>query len=242
MAVQNGLFNLHDLHLQLASVQDELNRGPRMVKAKENLLAKRQAELDAIKAQQTERRKLADQKNLQLKSSEAKLTDLRTKLNMCGSNREFDILKGQIAADEVANSVLEDEILDAMEQVETNDAKEQCDKIKTQISDAEKTVAVAKEEISKATAQVATAEAGLQEKVAKLKLAVAEAEVILPDDVKLVYRRLVGAFGAEALAAVDKGVCTACYVALSPQQAVEVRSGKITFCHCGKLIYLKPAE
>ena len=233
MAVQNGLFNLHDLHLQLASVQDELNRGPRMVKAKENLLAKRQAELDAIKAQQTERRKLADQKNLQLKSSEAKLTDLRTKLNMCGSNREFDILKGQIAADEVANSVLEDEILDAMEQV---------DKIKTQISDAEKTVAVAKEEISKATAQVATAEAGLQEKVAKLKLAVAEAEVILPDDVKLVYRRLVGAFGAEALAAVDKGVCTACYVSLSPQQAVEVRSGKITFCHCGKLIYLKPAE
>jgi len=233
MAVQNGLFILHDLHLQLASVQDELNRGPRMVKAKENLLAKRQVELDAIKAQQTERRKLADQKNLQLKSSEAKLADLRTKLNMCNSNREFDILKGQIAADEMANSVLEDEILDAMEQV---------DKIKSQISDAEKAVAVAKEEINKATSQVAAAEAGLQEKAAKLKLAVADAEIILPDDVKLVYRRLVAAFGAEALAAVDKGVCTACYVSLSPQQAVEVRSGKIAFCHCGKLIYLKPPE
>lgn len=233
MAVQNGLFFLHDLHLQLASVQDELNRGPRMIKAKENLLAKRQAELDAIKAQQTERRKLSDQKNLQLKSSEAKLADLRTKLNMCSSNREFDILKGQIAADEMANSVLEDEILDAMEQV---------DKVKLQITEAEKAVGAAKEEIGKAAAQVAAAEAGQKEKAEKLKLAVAGAEVILPDDVKLVYRRLVGAFGADALAAVDKGVCTACYVSLSPQQAVEVRSGKITFCHCGKLIYLKPAE
>jgi predicted nucleic acid-binding Zn-ribbon protein len=233
MAVQNGLFILHDLHLQLASVQDELNRGPRMIKAKENLLAKRQAELDAIKAQQTERRKLADQKNLQLKSSEAKLADLRTKLNMCNSNREFDILKGQIAADEMANSVLEDEILDAMEQV---------DKIKVQIGDAEKAVVVAKEEISKATAQVNAAEAGQKEKAEQLKLAVSDAETVLPDDVKLVYRRLVAAFGAEALAAVEKGVCTACYVSLSPQQAMEVRSGKITFCHCGKLIYLKPAE
>lgn len=233
MAVQNGLFILHDLHLQLASVQDELNRGPRMIKAKENLLAKRQAELDAIKAQQTERRKLADQKNLQLKTNEAKLADLRMKLNMCNSNREFDILKGQIAADEMANSVLEDEILDAMEQV---------DKVKVQIGDAEKAVVVAKEEISKATAQMTAAEAGQKENAEKLKLAVAGAETVLPDDVKLVYRRLVAAFGAEALAAVDKGVCTACYVSLSPQQAMEVRSGKITFCHCGKLIYLKPAD
>lgn len=233
MAVQNGVCNLHDLHLQLASVQDELNRGPRMVKAKENLLAKRQAELDAVKALQTERRKLADQKNLQLKSNESKLADLRTKLNMCNSNREFDILKGQIAADEVANSVLEDEILDAMEQV---------DKIKLQIGDAEKAVATAKEEISKTASQVAAAEAGLQEKAAKLKTAIESAEVILPDDVKLIYRRLVASFGAEALAAVENGVCTACYVSLSPQQAVEVRTGKITFCHCGKLIYLRPVE
>lgn len=233
MAVENGLFILHDLHLQLASVQDELNRGPRMIKAKENLLAKRQAELDAIKAQHTERRKMADQKNLQLKTNEAKLADLRMKLNMCNSNREFDILKGQIAADEMANSVLEDEILDSMEQV---------DKIKVQIGEAEKVVAAAKDEIGKATAQVAAAEAGQKEKAEKLKLAVAEAETVLPAEVMLVYRRLVGAFGADALAAVDKGVCTACYVSLSPQQAVEVRTGKITFCHCGKLIYMKPAE
>lgn len=233
MAVENGLFILHDLHLQLASVQDELNRGPRMIKAKENLLAKRQAELDAIKAQHIERRKLADQKNLQLKTNEAKLADLRTKLNMCNSNREFDILKGQIAADEMANSVLEDEILDSMEQA---------DKIKEQIGGAEKVVATVKDEIVKATAQVAAAVAGLSEKVEKLKLAVTAAETVLSDEVKLVYRRLVAAFGADALAAVDKGVCTACYVSLSPQQAVEVRAGKITFCHCGKLIYMKPAE
>ena len=232
MAVSNGLFILHDLHLKLKSVQDELERGPRTAKAKENLLAKRQAELDAIKLQHTDRRKLADNKNLQLKSNEAKLADLRMKLNMCNSNREFDILKGQIAADEMANSVLEDEILDCMEQA---------DKLKVQIHDAEKAVADAKDEIRKAAEQVAAAEDGLKQQAQKLKLAVAEAETVLPAEVAAVYRRLVNAFGADALAAVENGVCTACYVSLSPQQAVEVRSGKLVFCHCGKLIYSKPA-
>ena len=47
MSVSNGLFILHDLHLKFKSVQDELDRGPRLIKAKENLLAKRQAELDS---------------------------------------------------------------------------------------------------------------------------------------------------------------------------------------------------
>ncbi len=233
MAVSNGLFILHDLHLKLKNVQEELERGPRTIKARENLLAKRQAELDAIKALHTERRKLADNKNLQLKTNEAKLADLRMKLNMCNSNREFDILKGQIAADEMANSVLEDEILDCMEQA---------DKLKAQIHDAEKAVADAKDEIRKAGEQVAAAEDGLKGQAQKLKLAVAEAETVLPDEVALTYRRLVNAFGADALAAVENGVCTACYVSLSPQQAVEVRSGKIVFCHCGKLIYSKPAD
>lgn len=118
MAVSNGLQILHDLHLKLQAVQDDLEKGPRLIKAKENVLAKKQAELDLAKAKHTDQRKLADQKNLQLKTNEAKLADLNTKLNMASTNREFDILKGQIAADKMANSVLEDEILDCMEQVD----------------------------------------------------------------------------------------------------------------------------
>ena len=233
MSVSNGLFILHDLHLKLKSVQEELDRGPRLIKAKENLLAKRQAELDNIKAQHTERRKLADTKNLQLKSNETKLADLRMKLNMSSSNREFDILKGQIAADEMANSVLEDEILDCLEQA---------DKLKVQIHDAEKAVADARDDIRKTTEQIAAAEAGQRERAQKLRAAVAEAETVLPGEIAPTYRRLVNAFGADALAAVERGVCTACNVSLSPQQSVEVRSGKFVFCHCGKLIYVKPKE
>jgi predicted nucleic acid-binding Zn-ribbon protein len=233
MAVSNGLQILHELHLKLKAVQDELDKGPRLIKAKQNVLAKKQAELDAEKAKLTECRKLADQKNLQLKSNEAKLADLNVKLNMASTNREFDILKGQIAADKMANSVLEDEILDCMEQI---------DKLKLQVAAAEQAVAAANDDVRKMTEQVNAAEADLKERLAKLRLAVAEAETVIPEDHLATYRRLVAAHGADALAAVENNVCTACHVTLSPQKGVELRSGKFVYCiNCGRLMYV-PAQ
>ena len=229
MAVSNGLQILHDLHLKLQAVQEELEKGPRLIKAKENVLAKKQAELDQAKTIYTDQRKMADQKNLQLKTNENKLADLNAKLNMASTNREFDILKGQIAADKMANSVLEDEILDCMEQV---------DRLKGKIAEAEKVVANAKDDVRKMTDQVAAAEAGLKERAGKLKLAVAEAETVVPKDFMATYRRLVLAHGAEALAVVENNVCTSCNVSLSPQQGVELRGGRFIFCiSCGRLIY-----
>lgn len=233
MAVANGLFILHDLLLKLRAVLDELDRGPRLIKAKENLAAKRQTELDDIKAQHTAQRKTADGKNLQLKTNEAKLADLRIKLNTCNSNREFDILKGQIAADEMANSVLEDEILDCMEQA---------DKLKVKIADAEKALADAKAAIKNTADEIQAAEAGLKQQAEKLRLAIREAETVIPEEMLPTYRRLVNSVGAEALATVENGVCQACYVSVSPQKGVELRSGKFVFCSCGKLIYIKPSE
>lgn len=229
MAVSNGLQILHDLHLKLQAVQEELEKGPRLIKAKENVLAKKQVELDQAKTIYTDQRKMADQKNLQLKTNENKLADLNAKLNMASTNREFDILKGQIAADKMANSVLEDEILDCMEQV---------DRLKGKIAEAETVVANAKDDVRKMTDQVAAAEAGLKERAGKLKLAVAEAETVVPKDFMATYRRLVLAHGAEALAVVENNVCTSCNVSLSPQQGVELRGGRFIFCiSCGRLIY-----
>ena len=229
MAVSNGLQILHDLHLKLQAVQDQLEKGPRLIKAKENVLAKKQAELDQAKTIYIDQRKMADQKNLQLKTSESKLADLNAKLNMASTNREFDILKGQIAADKMANSVLEDEILDCMEQV---------DQLKGKITEADKVVAAAKDDIRKMTEQVAAAEAGLKERGEKLRLAVTEAETVVPSDFIVTYRRLVVAHGAESLASVENNVCTSCNVSLSPQQGVELRGGRFIFCiSCGKLIY-----
>ncbi len=62
-------------------------------------------------------------KQLQLREREARIKDLQVKLNTCSSNREYQALKEQIAADQQANSVLSDEILEALERIDVLQAE-----------------------------------------------------------------------------------------------------------------------
>ena len=61
---------------------------------------------------------IADDKQLQLKSREDRIEDLRTKLNGANSNKEFQAFKEQIAADEQANLVMQDEVFEALEKID----------------------------------------------------------------------------------------------------------------------------
>ena len=71
-----------------------------------------------LKQKLKDQRGASDRKSLDLKTNEAKIADLQTKLNTSTNNREYDIIRGQIDADSSANSVLEDEILESLEKVD----------------------------------------------------------------------------------------------------------------------------
>lgn len=223
-----ALKNLHELHMRLQEVEADLARGPKQVQFRTVALQKRKAELEAAREKLKQTRGLADQKNLQLKTNEAKIADLKTKLNIAASNREYEILTGQIAADTMANSVLEDEILEALTKV---------DQVQVDVRQAEQAVKQAEVDLQNATSDAQAREPGLRERQKSLQSEVAAGEKFLPADITPQYRRAVQAFGAEALAAVEDKVCTSCYVQLTPQKIVELKSGKFMFCHCGRLLY-----
>ena len=90
---------MHQLHQKLEAVRNQLDRGPRKIAAQEKLLSQKQAERDTLKESLTELRKAADGKSLQLKSNEAKIQDLQGKLNAAASNKEYQIISSQIAAE-----------------------------------------------------------------------------------------------------------------------------------------------
>lgn len=227
------LKTLHHLHLQLKQVQDDLARGPRQVQIRTIALQRRKAEFEAARDKLKQQRSLADQKNLQLKSNEAKIAETKNKLNVANSNREYEIITGQIAADTMANSVLEDEILEALTKV---------DQVQVEVKEAEKGVKQAEVELQNAVADAQARAPGLSEREKSLQAEVNAAEKFLPPDFAGQYRRTVQAFGAEALAAVENKVCTSCFVQLTSQKLVELRTGKIMFCHCGRLLYLDRDE
>jgi len=224
-----GLKDLHQLHIQLRDVQDQLARGPRLIKARRQFGERKQDEFEAQKAHVTELRKSADQKALQLKTNEAKIAELSGKLNTASSNREFDIIKSQIDADTMANSVLEDEILEAMEKI---------DAALSVVKELEKELDATRSELQRFSDDVAAVAPQLEEDAQRLETALQSAERTLPGEVAVVYRRLVQAHGSAALARVENGACAECHATLAPQERVQVNVQRIIFCRsCGRILY-----
>jgi predicted nucleic acid-binding Zn-ribbon protein len=226
----SGLRELHQLHVEHTGVLEQLEVGPRRVRANEALTAKKQGEADAEQTAVTDLRKASDERTLQLKTNETRLIDLRSKLNAASSNKEFDIIKGQIDADLAANAVLEDEILELYERV---------DVAQTRMSEIDAERDAAQSQHQQVVAEVAAAEPGLNQDREKLEQAISEAESILSHEVAERYQRLVKAHGPGAMAEVVEGSCTSCSIRLSQQLVVELSLGQIVSCNnCGRLLYL----
>jgi uncharacterized protein len=233
-AASAGLKRLHELHLRLQELQQQLEHGPRQIKARQQIVARKQTDADTQKAELKTARVLADQKNLQLKTNESKIAQLRAKLNQATSNREFDIIRSQIDADTMANSVLEDEILEVLEKI---------DQIQLKSKKLDEEIEASAAEVRRIAQEVETAAPKLRAQVAEIEASLREAEKILPHSALEVYRRLVHAHGAGALATVENNACGCCFEILSPNSLVELNTGKFFFCRsCGRLLYRPEAK
>ncbi|MEN6450402.1 MAG: phospholipase [Thermoguttaceae bacterium] len=221
---------LHRIQRQLADLRERLDRGPRQIRAAEFNIKHRDDELIQAKAEAKTLRMTADQKQLQLKTGEEKVKDLRRKLNAASTNREYQALLEQIAADEMANSVMTDEILEAMEKADAFGAN---------IVDAEATLAAAKQKAEQVRGEVAEQEPSLHADLTRLEAELRDAERGLPEDVKELYHRIVRQKGEEALAVVENQCCGGCNQRIPLNLLSRIMLGQPVACKtCGRLLYL----
>ena len=226
------LRRLHHLQNQRDDLQGQLSRGPKAIAAAEAAIeranAMRQAAKDEVRAATV----IADDKQVQLAQREDRVKDLEAKLNTAATNKEFSMLKEQIAADKKANEVLSDEILDVLEKIEgleVNAAK---------AADAVKTAeATAEERRREVDARMKIVRGDLEDMQSKLT----EAETSVPAAARAIYDRLIGALGVEALAAVEGNSCGNCNHVLRTQLIDELLLGNMIQCpSCNAILY--PAE
>jgi predicted nucleic acid-binding Zn-ribbon protein len=171
-----------------------------------------------------------NRKQLDLKAGEQKVVDLRMKLNAASSNKEYQALVEQIAAAEMAGSVLQDEILESMEKVDT---------LQLAVKEAEKQLAAGTQELEKTRQAIDSAAATLRADIARLEAGLAQAEAQLPGDFKTDYQRVIRSKGANGLASVEDGVCGACGQQITLNMQNELRLSRPVFCKsCGCLLYL----
>ena len=227
-AIADTLRDLHRIHQNLTELRNRLDRGPRQIKANEDSVARLEAALAEKKEEHKRLRMSSDEKELQLKEREQRILDIRNKLNSASTNKEYQTFIEQIAADEQANSVLSDEILEMFDKV-SEDQK--------LVKAAEDEVETGKSELKKVRERVESEKESLLADIQRLESQLAEAELNVPEEIKDDYERLVRARGEEALAPLDGETCGGCYTNLRPQMLNELALGKAVFCTCGRLLY-----
>ncbi|MBN1395307.1 MAG: phospholipase [Pirellulales bacterium] len=224
------LRTLHRIHRQLADLKGRLERGPRQVSAAEANSKRQEELLEKTRAESKKLRMAADNKQLQLKSGEEKIKNLRLKLNAASSNREYQALLDQIAVDEMTNSVLTDEILEALEQ---------SDAFEKNIAAAEAALAAAKQKAEKVRGEIAEQAPRLLADVERLEAELRTTESELPGDVRDLYQRVVRQRGEDALAAVDNQCCGGCNQQVPLNLYTKIMLGQPVSCKtCGRLLYL----
>jgi len=228
--ITETLRTLHRIHKQLTDLRGRIASGPRHVAA----LAARLEAAEAAKVgaqDETKKAKMAaDQKQLQLKSAEAKVLDLEGKLNACKTNREYQTLKEQIAADRMATKVLEDEILESLDHI---------DSVRQKVPVADAAVEAARKLLAETKARVSTEKVALDVEVQRLAGELDLVERELPADVRGLYDRIVKQKGEDGLAPLEGQSCGGCFHQVTGNMQSELLMGRAVACRsCGRLLYV----
>ena len=224
------LRTLHRIHRQLTDLRSRLTRGPKLLAAGEANVTKLQAAIVAAKEDVKKSQLLASQKELQLKEREDRIDNVRVKLNAASSNREYQTLLEQIAADEQANSVLSDEILELFDKVEN---------LQMIVRQRESELAKGKGDLANRRQQIEGERSSLENDLARLTRECAELEALLPTDVKQDFDRIVGTRGEDGLAELEGEYCGHCNQMINPQMVNDLLMERLVLCKsCGAILYL----
>lgn len=223
------LRTLHRMLRQLTDIEDRMRRGPIQVRLVKTTEAGFSEAVEAKKQELLLVRKDSKAKQMQLDEREAKLEDLRGRLNSADSNKEFQLLKDRIAADEQANSVQADEIFETLEKM---------DVLEAELETAKQNLEKAKSETAGIEKKVSDELVMLKNEDARIRDELAEALKRLHGDLRVPYQRNIKNMGEDTFALTDGKTCGNCNNTLTQQTASDLLSSKPLLCKgCGSILY-----
>ncbi len=230
-ATASSLSDLHALHQRAKALRDRLISAPKTLAAREVAVTKRQTELEAAKKALQDARIKIKTRETQVQSHNSKIDDLKVKLNTVKKNEEYKAIQNQIAHDKASITKIEDEILESMGAVE-----QQAGEVKKLEEDVAKLV----KEVAANKQQIESQSEEQKAQLASLEAAIVDAEAVIPEDHRERYKRTVKQKGPDALAQIESGACSSCFVSVTPQMMTQlVSKADITFClTCGCILYL----
>lgn len=234
MSVTSTLRECHRLRKHLKALQEEIDRGPRVLKAQQaRLAAEEQAHKDHHETIKKLKLKQRDDEGT-LKQTEARLVKLGHQLLGISVTKEYEAKQSEIRQATDLRNQLEETILATMTDLDARVAA---------IPAVEKQWADAQAEFKQDQADAAERLARMQADQKESQAALAAAEAQLPPNVRAIYDGQVKGRGPDAMAALKGKVCQGCRGSVTDQKVYELQAGGFVPCPnagCGRLLY--PAE
>jgi predicted nucleic acid-binding Zn-ribbon protein len=224
------LREIHRLRRHARDLQNEIERGPRILKAQQAKVQKQEELLHEAKEEIKRLKMNGHEKESLLKSTLTQIGKHEKQLNESTSKKEYDALKVEIASDKEKCKKIEDDILEGMSHVEEKSSR---------FPEFEQGIKQAKLEYENFEKSFAGRVADLNEQLKAAQAELEKIELTLPSDIRQTYDREIAARGEDALAAVQNKVCMACYTEITAQAYNDLMLSQFIICKsCGRALYL----
>jgi hypothetical protein len=229
------LIDLQALEAEMARVRSALQRIPQTLESLDTGLRELQAGLTEKTAFVSDFKKEYRAKEAEEQMNLSRIKKSRERMDSVKTNKEYQSLLKEIQDIEEKNSLIEDEMLVGLENIE----------------DGEKSVLKFKEDLARMEKKVTEQKAIVTRQAETLKQRQAELEQQLDIRVKAVdpgilktYNSVKLRVGAIAIVPVQNAVCKGCHLNLPPQMYNELhRQDSLKFCpHCHRMIYWAAEE
>jgi predicted nucleic acid-binding Zn-ribbon protein len=224
------LREIHRLRRNAKDLKGKIDQGPRQLKAQEDKVVRQEQTLKQAQEDLKHVKVATHEKEVSLKGTDEQVKKYQKQLSDIMSKKEYDALKTELAHARDKAAKLEDQILEALGQLEERTA--QIPVLENNLKEAR-----AQAEQFNREYQARLADLARQHQEALNKLA--EVESTLPEDIKPQYDRLTALKGEDALALVENRTCTSCYTEITPQSYNDLIRALFVLCKsCGRMLYL----
>lgn len=226
-----SLINLQKFDLRIFQIQDQLRKGPELLKAAEAPLQEILTKLQALKNTGESLLKQRRSGERELATQEEQLLKIRNRLSELKTNKEYQAHLFEIELARKKKDSIEENVLEMMERVEQNE--QAVKEVEEQAKEAQKVFEVEKARLETHFANLANELADLEQQQKTL------AEMV---DKPLLarYNRLKTMRKGYAVAQLRGGACGGCQLQLPPQLVAEVKRGEelLDCSYCHRILYM----
>ena len=224
------LIKLQEIDSEIFDLEEQKNSFPEQIKEMDESLESKKGGMEESDAEVKSLKVSKNDKESEMRLKEEKIAKHESELYQIKNNKEYQALVKEIGGIKADVSLLEEDILKLFDEIE--EAQKKLENEKTIFNNEKQRVEEEKNKIK-------ASEKELLDKIDGMKKEHDEIVTAISPEIFKKYDAILKNRGRVALAKVNNGFCSACYMQLLPQVVNEAQmKKKITFCnYCARMIY-----